>query len=112
MQEYLEAIHSRVCAVCNDGILNEYYEFVCCGLPRGQICPVRLYLPEVLETIQSIDSPWMEDYVAVLRHKIGQRYGAEESKGEIRLRPECSLDTYFMLLAEAIAEIKERKQLS
>lgn len=111
MQEYLEAIRGRVCSVCIDGIFEDEHKFIRCGLPKGRTCPIELYLPEVIEVVETIESPWMEDYVALLREKVCRKcQQTEEGICALRLKTDCALDTYFMLVAEAIEDVRDRKK--
>lgn len=111
MQEYLEAIRRRVCSVCIDGIFENDRESVRCGLPKDRTCPIERHLPQVIEIVESIDSPWMEDYVELLREKVCSNCEqTEEGVCDFRLKTDCALDTYFMLVAEAIEEVRDRKK--
>ncbi len=108
-QEYLEAVRSRVCLVCIDGIFDGKGQFVSCGLPADRTCPIEVYLPEVIEVVQAIESPRMEHYVEVLREKVcNECLQAEEDVCELRLKADCALDRYFMLVAGAIEEVESQ----
>jgi hypothetical protein len=110
MQDYLEAIRSRVCSVCIDGILDTGDQFVRCGLPSERICPIEAYLPEVVDVIKTINSPKIEDYVAVLRENVcAQCEQTPDGICELRLSADCALDRYFILVAEAIDAVRIRR---
>ncbi|MEK7726951.1 MAG: hypothetical protein AAB354_00995, partial [candidate division KSB1 bacterium] len=68
-QEYLDAIRGRVCPVCMDSVMLGK-QFVRCGLPGERTCPIELYLPQVVEVVESVDSPLITDYVSTLREKV------------------------------------------
>ncbi|MDZ7363290.1 MAG: hypothetical protein ONB46_21610 [candidate division KSB1 bacterium] len=105
MQAYLDAIRDRVCPVCLDAVMVGN-KFVRCGLPAGRKCPVEIYLPQIVDVVESVDSWLMEDYVNVLREKVCA--SCENSEGEVcvlRLQADCPLDRYFMLVAESIKEV-------
>lgn len=107
-QDYLEAIRERVCPVCMDSVMHGP-RFVRCGLPMNRKCPVELYLPQVVEVVASVDSQLMTDYVATLREKVCAF--CENSEGDfcaLRLRADCALDRYFMLVAEAVQSVDTR----
>jgi hypothetical protein len=107
MQEYLDAIRRRVCSVCIDAVYRDGHQFVRCGLPKSRICPVELYLPQVIEVMQSVDSTLMEDYVTVLRDKVcAVCEQSEQGICALRLKADCALDRYFMLVAEAIEKVR------
>jgi hypothetical protein len=114
MQEYLEAVRRRVCSVCIDGVFEDQHKFVRCGLPADRTCPIELYLPQVVDLVESIDSPRMDDYVKILRDKVcSMCEQTKEGVCELRLKADCALDRYFMLVAEAIEEVqKQRGNLS
>ncbi len=110
MQKYLEAIRSKVCDVCIDGVFDAEGHFVKCGLPSDRTCPVEFYLPELVDVIESVESPLMDDYVEVLRERICSHCQEnEEGICALRIKAECPLDTYFMLVAEAIEEVRGEK---
>ena len=111
MPEYLEAIERRVCSVCIDGIHEDVRKSVRCGLPKDRTCPIERHLPQVIEVVESIDSPWMDDYVDALRGKVcSDCEQTEAGICDFRLKADCALDTYFMLVAEAIEEVRDRKK--
>lgn len=112
MQAYLDAIRSRVCSVCIDGIFDEKKRFVRCGLPIYRTCPVELYVPELIEVVKSVDSPNMEDYAIRLREKVCAICEQDEHGiCDLRLQADCALDRYFLLVAEAVESV-EKKQKS
>lgn len=108
MQAYLDAVRNNVCPVCLDAVMAGN-QFVRCGLPAGRKCPVEIYLPQVVEVVESVDSWLMDDYVEALREKVCAL--CENSTGEfcaLRLQADCALDRYFMLVADAIKEVDTR----
>lgn len=108
-QEYLDAIRRKVCRVCIDGSFAEDPEWMLCRLPKDRTCPVERHLPQVIEVVESISSPWMEDYVDALRGKVcGDCEQTPAGICDFRLKADCALDTYFMLVAEAIEEVRDR----
>ncbi len=107
-QEYLDAIRERVCPYCMDSIMHGK-QFVRCGLPSVRKCPIELYLPQVVEVVESVDSPLITDYVSTLRDKVCAFCG--NSEGDfcaLRLHADCALDRYFMLVAEAVQSVNLR----
>lgn len=108
MQEYLDAIRSRVCTVCLDAVMRGD-QFVRCGIPKGRTCPVEIFLPQVIDVVESVDSWLLDDYVQVLREKVCAI--CKHSDGDfcaLRLQADCALDRYFMLVADAIKEVDTR----
>ncbi len=109
MQPYLEAIRRRVGSVCIDGVFENEPKFVRCGLPADQTCPIEMYLPRVVEVVESIESSRIEDYVAIVRDKVcASCQQNEEGVCDLRLKADCALDRYFMLVAEAIEEVQKQ----
>ncbi|MFQ5604482.1 MAG: hypothetical protein ACE5HS_14525 [bacterium] len=106
MQEYLDAIHRRVCSLCIDAILDSQQNFMRCGLPSERSCPIESYLNQVIEVVQTVESPWMVDYINVVRDKICANCEEnEEGICDLRLKADCPLDRYIMLVAGAIEEV-------
>lgn len=108
MQPYLDAVRNNVCPVCLDAVMVGN-QFVRCGLPAGRKCPVEIYLPQIVDVVESVDSWLMEDYANVLRDKVCAH--CENSEGNfcaLRLQADCALDRYFMLVADAIREVDTR----
>lgn len=107
MQDYLEAVRRKVCNVCIDGVFDAKGAFVRCGLSGDKTCPVEVYLPQVMQIVDSMDSSRMEDYVQVVREKVCPLCEQDESGVcEVRLHADCPLDRYFMLVAGAIEEVR------
>jgi len=107
-EEYLDAIRERVCPVCMDSVMHGS-QFIRCGLPSGRTCPIELYLPQVVEVVESVDSPLITDYISTLRDKVCAF--CENSEGDfcaLRLHADCALDRYFMLVAEAVQSVDTR----
>ncbi|MDZ7267701.1 MAG: hypothetical protein ONB48_16230 [candidate division KSB1 bacterium] len=110
LQEYADAIRSRVCSVCLDAVMQRDL-FVRCGLPADRRCPVDLYLPRVIEVVESVDSWLLEDYVHALRERVcAVCANAGGGTCVLRLQADCALDRYLALVIEAIDEVKTRRQ--
>lgn len=107
-QEYLDAIREQVCPVCMDSVMYGK-QFARCGLPADRACPIELYLPQVVEVVESVESPLITDYISTLRDKVCAF--CENSDGDfcaLRLHADCALDRYFMLVAEAVQSVNAR----
>jgi hypothetical protein len=108
MQEYLDAVRNNVCTVCLDAVMHGS-QFVRCGLPKGRTCPVEIFLPQVIDVVESVDSWLLDDYVKVLRERVCAI--CKHSDGDfcaLRLQADCALDRYFMLVTEAIQQVHTR----
>jgi hypothetical protein len=57
--------------------------------------------------VEFVDSPLMEGYVTMLRDKVcAVCEQSEEGIFALRRKADCALDRYFMLVAEAIEEVR------
>ncbi len=71
--------------------------------------PVEIYLPQVVEVVESVDSWLMDDYVDALREKVcAFCENSESGFCALRLQADCAPDRYFMLVADAIKEVDAR----
>ena len=101
-QAYWDAIQRRVCSVCLDQATDGG-----CGLSR-RTCALQWHLPAIVETIASIDSPRMDDYVEAIEAQVCSRCEESDERGRcgLRDRGECSLSTYLSLVVDAIEEVR------
>jgi hypothetical protein len=101
-QAYWDAIVRRVCSVCLDQATDGS-----CGLPR-RTCALQGHLPLIVQTIASIQSDRMDDYVAAIEAQVCARCAECEGPGACRVRDkgECALSAYLSLVVDAIEEVK------
>lgn len=101
---YRDAVYRRICLHCID--LGKGGR---CNLNPEQKCAVELYLPEIVKAVQSVKSPRMEDYLAVLRERICSKCKNQAPNGTCGLRnaADCGLDRYFELMVEAVEEVDQ-----
>jgi hypothetical protein len=105
VQESSDAVLHRVCSACIDAILSDHDEFVRCGLPDDRPCPLKTHLPQLVEAIRSVDSPWMDDYVTAVRAQVCATCESHEVLGEkcvLRDKADCALDRYILPVLRAI----------
>lgn len=110
LQEYMNAIRQRVCSVCIDAVCHGD-EFVRCALPIDRACPVEEHLPQIVDVVTRVNSHLMADYEKALRETVCAI--CEQSDADfcvLRSQADCPLDRYFMLIAEAIYEVRQKQQ--
>ncbi len=98
----LEAVvRNRICGVCSDRKIDGT-----CGLDEPASCALFRLFPQVAEAIQATDSNDIQDYIQAIRLNVCSICTAQESDGSCGLRQEvqCALDSYLLLVVEAIEE--------
>lgn len=98
-----DAIQRKVCSVCLD-----QRDDGSCGL-SGRVCAIERHLPGVVQTVLSIESDRMDEYVAEIEAQICGRCSQQDAQGRCSLRSEgdCALYAYLHLIVDAIQEVKE-----
>jgi hypothetical protein len=97
-----DAIRRHVCAVCLDSS-----DDGSCGLPSERTCAIEREFPHLVDSLQSVKSGRMEDYVAVVESEVCAHCREQDSDGRCRLRNhgECALSIYLPLVVDAIEEV-------
>ncbi|MFQ6115459.1 MAG: hypothetical protein ACE5NG_15480 [bacterium] len=111
MKEYMDSIRRRVCLMCNNHLVTHIVggssEIIRCGLPVDKMCAIERYLPRVVEVVESVDSSRLEDYIIKLRYQVCTKCEYLEHGYCPRwLKSECALDRNFMLVVEAIKDVR------
>jgi hypothetical protein len=103
-QAYWEAIRRRVCSVCLDNA-----DDGSCGL-GGRACAIEAHLPRLVETILSVESGRMDEFVTAVESQICGQCTDQDPQGFCRLRQrgDCALSIYLPLVVEAIEEVEGR----
>ena len=103
--DYMEAIRSRVCAVCIDGRDDRS-----CGL-SGRLCAIEAHLPRLVGALSSLESSRMEDYEAAIRAQVCAACEHQDFQGHCALRDkaDCALDAYLSLILDAVEEVNTRR---
>ena len=102
------ALRETVCAVCLDR-----RDDGSCDLSGGRTCALEAHLPRIIEIVQTVHSPRMDEYVEAIRQRICA-VCEHDAQGVCRARDDgaCALDAYLPLVVEAIEEaeriLKER----
>ena len=97
-----DAIQHRVCSVCLDVAADGS-----CGLGHTRECALQENLAAIVETVLSVQSHRMDDYVSAIEARICS--GCRQQTGGVcglRDSGECGLYTYLPLVVDAIEEVK------
>ena len=105
MNVYWEEIQKRICHKCIDGDGKGN-----CQLPADEICPLKLYLPEIVTTVANVKADSYAAYVNSLRRNVCILCDWQSPEGMCQKRAEleCALDRYYPLAVEIIKYIRER----
>ncbi|MCG3179199.1 MAG: hypothetical protein BIFFINMI_01532 [Phycisphaerae bacterium] len=103
-QRYLRAIQARVCRNCVDLMADGT-----CGV-HDRVCPVERNLKQILQVVNRVKSDSVEPYLLLLRREVCANCEHEDMAGECTLRNEagCALDRYFVLIIDAIEEVRSQ----
>ncbi len=96
-------IQNRICRKCVDGDGTGL-----CRLPAGEECPLKHFLPEIVQSVTAVDSPDIRDYVTALRKTVCANcdFQTPDLFCGKRSKLECALDRYFPLVVEIIETVK------
>jgi hypothetical protein len=98
----LEAVvRNRICGVCSDRKVDDT-----CGLESPLDCSLFRLFPQVARAIQSTSSDDIQDYIDAIRRDVCTICSAQDSDGhcDLRQQVQCALDSYLLLIVEAIEE--------
>lgn len=103
--QYLTALHDRICEICTERTAEGT-----CGLPQDAVCPLEAYVVKIVDTVHSVSSNKMEDYVDALRKNVCAQCPNQSPGGTCPFRQNinCVLNRYFSLVVDAIEEVDER----
>ena len=103
--ELEELVRNRICAVCTDRKTDGT-----CGLEDPVQCALFRLFPQVAQAIGSVHSDRLEDYIAAIRHNVCAICNEQDADGDCGLRHQvqCALDSYLLLVVEAIEEATGR----
>ena len=101
MDKYLKALKQNVCSICVDSNAKGG-----CTLNEKENCAVELFLPQIIEVVQSSDPENFQELQSKLRETVCEKCRAQEG-GNCYLREDanCSLDRYFSLIVETIQKV-------
>ena len=98
----LEAVvRERICRVCSDRNVDGT-----CGLEEPAECALFRLFPQVAHAIQSTNSDDIQDYINTIRRDVCAVCTAQATDGscDVRQQVQCALDSYLLLIVEAIEE--------
>jgi hypothetical protein len=101
-ETYWNAIRRRVCRLC----LDQGSDGTC--YRGGGPCPIEVHLPRLVETLLTVGSYRMDEYVAAVEAEICSRC-AERGEPEhcpTRERGDCALAMYLPLVLDAVEEVR------
>lgn len=108
-EQYWEALQSRICVKCLDGGGDGS-----CRLAGDGFCAMKLYLPAIVDAVNSVYSHSIIPYEEQLRKNVCSACVLQSADGRCSLREEvdCALDRYFPLIVEVIEETQKRSHLA
>jgi len=98
----IEAIvRDKICRVCSDRTAHGD-----CGLEEPSACALFRLFPEVAKAIQSVQSDDINDYVQAIRLGVCPACHEQTADGncEARNQVRCALDSYPLLIVDAVEE--------
>jgi len=100
LAELQEIVRKRVCTVCSEREMNPT-----CGPENPGRCVLFSKFPLVAEAIQSTNSDHIEDYLEAIRRNVCAACARENGGSCVTpLDVQCALETYLLLVVEAIEE--------
>ena len=99
-------VRSRICKVCTERTVDGN-----CGLDEPASCALFHLFPQVAQTIDSVRSDDINDYVAAIRRNVCSVCEEQASTGscEERQQVRCALDAYLLLVVDAIEDATGKK---
>jgi len=101
---YWEAVRLGICRRCieGDGAGN-------CHLPVGEACALVEFFPEIVHTVNAVQSELLEHHRDAVRSEICSHCSFQLPDGFClkRKNQSCALDRFFPLVVEAITGVKK-----
>ena len=101
LAELETVVRNRICGVCTDRKTDGT-----CGLEQPAECALFRLFPQVAQAIASTDSNNLQDYIDAIRKNVCSVCTSQDADGDcgLRLEVRCALDSYLLLVVEAIEE--------
>jgi hypothetical protein len=99
LAEYMEEIRKQVCCHC----VERPPGGPPCA-PLGKQCGIELHLPQLIDSIHRVNSPWIEQYLDCNRKMICQQCSLLHSS----VCP-CPMDYLAVLLVQAVETVDQRR---
>src|SRR5574341_198666 len=102
LPKYWKAVEYKVCAKCVDGDGHGN-----CRLSGAEECGLKIHFLGIVDTILSVQSEKIEEYVEALRKNVCTVCKHQSSDGRclVRQHLDCGLDRYFPMIVAAIEEV-------
>lgn len=103
LERYMGAVKYKVCSTCIDSDGRG-----ACRLNGEKPCALTLYFPKTIETILSVQSNKLEEYVRALRSNVCAACKHQSPNGTclIRQHIDCGLDRYFPMIIEIVEDVR------
>ena len=94
-------VRDRICRVCSDRAVSGE-----CGLEEPSSCILFQLFPQVAQAIESVHSIDICDYIDAIRRNVCSICSHQDDDGrcEARRQVRCVLDSYLLLVVDAIEE--------
>jgi hypothetical protein len=101
LRQLEQRFREKICAVCIDRKPDGT-----CDYDEQGTCTLMQKIPEAVEAISRVDSPYMEPYIESLRKKVCENCLLRDVDGDCgpRETDRCMLDSYLPLVVELIEE--------
>jgi hypothetical protein len=101
LRQLEQRFREKICAVCIDRKPDGS-----CDYDEQGTCTLMQKIPEAVEAVSRVDSPFLEPYIQSLRKKVCEKCLLRNANGECGPRDtdRCMLDSYLPLVVEVIEE--------
>jgi hypothetical protein len=101
LRQLEQRFREKICTVCIDRKPDGT-----CDYDEQGSCTLMQKIPEAVEAVSRIDSPYLEPYIQSLRKKVCEQCLLRDANGECGPRDtdRCMLDSYLPLVVEVIEE--------
>jgi hypothetical protein len=101
LRQLEQRFREKICTVCIDRKPDGS-----CDYDEQGTCTLMQKIPEAVEAVSRVDSPYLEPYIQSLRKTVCERCLLRDGNGECGPRDtdRCMLDSYLPLVVEVIEE--------
>jgi hypothetical protein len=94
-------VRNRICPVCTERTAEGD-----CGLEKPSDCALFRLFPDVARAIQTVQSDDIQQYIDAIRKNVCSQCADQAFDGscETRRQVQCALDSYLLLIVDAIEE--------
>ncbi len=107
LREIEQKLRDKICAVCVDRNPDGS-----CDRDEEGACTLMLKLPQAVEAVLRVDSPYIEPYIESIRTNVCEQCENRnpDSSCDSRSTDHCMLDSYLPLVVEVIEDYFGKKQ--